>query len=150
MEKIHEINGKKFIINEDPNMVRVEEYRVGDQVMVMKKGYGDSYKLCPGVIVGFFDFKSLPSLNVAYLDVEYSTAKIEFVAFNDNTKEGFEFCAYDGKDLPWGQDRVLTMLDNEIEKKRDELRDIEHKKKYFVECFGRFFQQAIDERGVQQ
>ena len=143
MEKIHEINGKKFIINEDPNMVRVEEYRIGDQVMVLKKGYGESYTMCPGVIIAFFDFQMLPSLHVAYLNVEYSSAKIEFQAFNANTKD-VEFCRYEGKDLPYGKDRVLTLLDNEIEKKRDELRDIEHKKQYFVECFGKFFSHAIE------
>ncbi|MGL5720064.1 MAG: hypothetical protein ACRCYP_04660 [Alphaproteobacteria bacterium] len=136
--KLHEINGKKFIINQDPSMTHVEEYRVGDQVMVLKKHYGDDYKTYPGVIVGFHEFKELPTIQVAYLNVDYSSAKIEFLGFNEKTKDA-EFCRYTGDDLPFGKARVLDLLGGEIEKKEQELRDARHKQQYFLECFGRFF-----------
>lgn len=139
-ERIHEVNGKKFLIHEDPTMERVEEYRVGDQVMVLKKKYSDSYDMCPGVIIGFYEFNNLPTIHVAYLNVEYSSAKVEFIAFNANTKD-VEFCRYTGNDLPYGKDRVMQLLAGEVEKKEAELRDVKHKREYFLECFGRYFSQ---------
>lgn len=140
-EKLHEINGKKFLIKNDPTMELVEEYRVGDQVMVLKKSYGDSFKMYPGVIIGFHDFQSLPTVHIAYLDVEYSAANVEFIAFNANTKDQ-EFTRYVGNDLPYGKDRVLTLLAGEITKKENELREAQHKLAYFNECFGRYFSES--------
>ncbi len=137
-ETLHEINGKKFLIKSDPTMTHVEEYRVGDQVMVLKKKYGDDYAMYPGVIIGFHDFDALPTIHVAYLNVDYAKANVEFVAFNSKTKE-IEFCRYTGDDLPYGKDRVMTLLAQEITKKEDELREIRHKRDYFMECFGRYF-----------
>ena len=136
-EQMHEINGKKFIIKQDPTMTHVEEYRVGDQVMVLKKTYSE-YKMFPGVIIGFYEFKSMPTIHVAYLNVEYSAAKIEFQAFNADTKD-VEFTRYTGNDLPYGKDRVMTLLDQEIVKQENALQEIRHKRDYFLECFGRYF-----------
>lgn len=137
-EIVRDVNGKRFIIKSDPTAVLIEEYRIGDQVMVLKEKYGEEYAMFPGVIVGFYEFKSLPTIYVAYLNVEYASAKIEFVAFNDKLKD-VEFCRFAGNDLPYGKERVLHLLDGEIEKKESELRDAKHKKSCFVECFGRFF-----------
>lgn len=136
-ETLHEVNGKKFLIKSDPTMTHVEEYRVGDQVMVMKKKYSD-YQMYPGIIIGFYEFQAMPTIHIAYLDVDYSAAKVEFIAFNANTKEA-EFCSYNGNDLPYGKDRVMTLLTQEIQKKEEELNGLRHKRDYFVECFGRYF-----------
>lgn len=138
-ESIKEIHGKKFLVREDPTLQRVEEYRVGDQVMVLKKKYGNSYEMCPGVIVGFYEFVGLPTIHIAYLNVDYNTAKIEFLAFNEKTEDE-EFCRYEGKALPYGKDRVMTLLNNEIDKKTEELAQLKHKQQYFVECFGQYFE----------
>ena len=141
-EEIKEIHGKKFLIKEDPTMQRIEEYRVGDQVMVLKKKYS-GYEMCPGVIIGFYQFDALPTIHIAYLDVDYSSAKIEFLAFNEKT-EDHEFCQYEGKALPYGKDRVMTLLNNEIDKKTEELEQLKHKKQYFVECFGEYFSPTVE------
>ena len=138
-ETLHEVNGKKFLIKSGPTMTQVEEYRVGDQVMVLKKkSYGDDYEMFPGVIIGFYEFQALPTIHVAYLNVDYASAKVEFVAFNANTK-GVEFTRFEGDNLPYGKDRVLSLLDEEVRKKKDEVLALEHKRNYFLECFGRYF-----------
>lgn len=142
MSKLHEVNGKKFIINTDPTMTHVEEYRVGDQVMILKKQYGDDYKTFPGVIVGFHEFSNLPTIQIAYLNVDYSTAKIEFLSFNDKTKDA-EFCRYVGDDLPYGKARVMDLLNGEVEKKEQEVIDLKNKRAYFLECFGRYFSELL-------
>lgn len=142
MEQFHEIKGKKFIIHSDPKMERIEEYRVGDQVMVLKKQY-DDYKTFPGVIVGFHEFAAMPTVQIAYLNVEYSTAKVEFLAFNAKTKDS-EFCRYTGDDLPYGKARVMDLLNGEVEKKEQEVRDLKHKRAYFLECFGRYFPESVE------
>lgn len=145
MSKLHEVNGKKVMINSEPTAVHIEEYRIGDQVMVLKKKYGDEYKTFPGVIVGFHEFSALPTIQIAYLDVEYSSAKIEFLAFNEKTKDA-EFCRYAGDDLPYGKARVMDLLDAEIEKKKQELTDAQNKRHYFLECFGRYFSEVMDNK----
>lgn len=146
-ETLHEVNGKKFLIKSDPTMTHVEEYRVGDQVMVLKKkSYGDEYEMFPGVIIGFYEFQALPTIHVAYLNVDYASAKVEFVALNGNTK-GIEFARFDGDNLPYGKDRVITLLDEEVRKKKDELLSLEHKRNYFLECFGRYF---VSEAAVKE
>lgn len=136
-EQMHEINGKKFIIKNDPTMTHIEEYRVGDQVMVLKKTYSE-YKMFPGVIIGFYEFREKPTIHVAYLNVEYSKAAIEFQAFNSDTKD-VEFCRYTGDDLPYGKGRVQKLLQEEITKQENALIELRHKRDYFLECFGRYF-----------
>lgn len=57
---IVEINGIKLEVDLR-TAKRVEEYKVGDMVKVLKKEYGDSYKSYAGMIVGFDAFVALPT-----------------------------------------------------------------------------------------
>ncbi len=137
---IIEINGIKLEVDLR-TAKKVEEYRVGDTVKVLKKEYGDSYKSYPGMIVGFDPFKDLPTIIVAYIDHSYSGVEIKFAYLNTQT-EGIEICHTDSLDMAVDKGRVVDALDQQIAKKQEEVKDIQHKKDYFLRNFARYFEEA--------
>ena len=145
MEKhIVEINGCKFEV--DLSTARkIEEYKIGDKVKVLHKQYGDSYKVYPAVIVGFEWFDTLPTITVAYLVLEYKEAKIEFLYFNDRTKD-FELSHAQNEELLIQPADVLKSMHKEIQAKEAEIVDIKRKQGYFLKCFGKFFNEFTDEK----
>lgn len=137
MEKrIVEINGVKLEIDLSQARV-VENYRVGDNVKVLIKSYTD-YKSYPGVIVGFDNFEKLPTIIIAYLEMSYNAAEIKFVHFNSATKET-ELCPMVGKEVPFAKERVIEMMNRQIENKETELGDLKRKKEFFLAEFGSYF-----------
>ena len=137
MEKrIVEINGIKMEIDLSQCKV-IENYKVGDQVKVLKKDYSD-YKSYPGVIIGFDDFKNLPTIIVAYLVISYSEAKVEFCYFNAQSKD-IELCMANALDKLIDKSRALDLLNKEIIKKETELQELHGKKVYFLQNFNMYF-----------
>lgn len=65
-KRVIEINGVKLEVDMR-YAKRVDELRVGSKVKVLNKEYS-SYKVYPGVIVGFEEFDNLPTIVVAYLE----------------------------------------------------------------------------------
>ena len=136
-KRVVEIGGVKMEI--DLRYAKtIENYRVGDKVKVLKKNYGDSFTSYPGIIVGFDDFKNLPTIVIAYVHADYSGAKIEFIYLNSATKE-VEICPMVKDEIMLNKNTALGFFDREIEKKRHELEDLEMKKKYFLDTFGQHF-----------
>ena len=76
--RIVEIGGIKVEVDLR-NCKVIENYKVGDQVKVLKKKYSDSYETFPGVIIGFDDFQNLPSILIACLKADYSGQKLNFL-----------------------------------------------------------------------
>lgn len=137
---IIEINGVKLEVDLR-HARRIDNLQVGSRVKCLVKGY-DDYKVHAGVIVGFEPFEALPSLIVAYLDVDYQGVGIKFKSFNSKTKD-FEIVAdVDNNSLEVNKADMLSKLDNEIEKKRRELEEIEMRKRFFLEKFGAYFQEV--------
>lgn len=136
-KRVIEINGVKLEVDLSTAKV-IDEYKVGDAVKVLKKKYSD-YKSFPGVIIGFEPFKKLPSIILAYLDVEYGGATVNFAAFNSAT-EDIEICpAMTPSEIGFEKGRVIELLDREIVKKDQELADAVAKKKFFLSQFGKVF-----------
>jgi hypothetical protein len=119
---------------------KVENYRVGDRVKVLKKKYSDDddYVVHPGVIIGFENFEKLPTIVVAYLVKEYSSLGVEFGYINEKT-EKIEICPAVEETLEIDKAWAIQQLDEEIRKKRNELQSLEERKKLFVDQFGAFF-----------
>jgi hypothetical protein len=132
-----EINGVKFEV--DMRCAKqINTYRVGDRVKVLVKIF-NSYASRPGVIVGFDDFKKLPTIIVLYLEDNYGSADLKFVYMNA-TSEDIEICPDTNElNLELNKARVIEKLDNEVQKKRLELEDLERKKEYFLTKFGVYF-----------
>lgn len=141
MEKrIVEISGVKMEVDLTEAQV-IENYKVGDKVKVLVKQYSN-YESKPGVIIGFDNFRNLPTIVVAYLDVSYSNASIKFVYLNAETKE-VEVCPANRKELAFEKGRVLEMMNAEIQKKKTEAEDLERRRDFFLAEFGSYFKESI-------
>jgi len=140
-KRVVEINGVKIEVDLR-TAKRVDSFKVGDHVKVLKKEYS-SYKSYLGVIIGFDEFLQLPSLVVAYLDITYSGVSIHFLTINAETKE-IEICPCQDEDLVFEKSDILGNFDREIEKKREEIRDIERKKNYFIHHYSKYFEQISE------
>ena len=135
--KIVEINGVKVWVDLRQCKV-IEEYKVGDPVKVLIKKYSDTYESHAGVIIGFDDFKVLPTIVIAYLEASYSSAEIKWVYFNSKSQD-IEICPLNTLDKFIDKSHALNLLDNNIEKKKLELEELQGKKKYFEKEFACYF-----------
>lgn len=139
-KRIIEINGVKMEIDLRHAKV-VDNFKVGDTIKILIKGYSD-YKSHVGMIVGFDEFQKLPTMVIAYLDIDYSAADIKFVYFNSETKDA-EICKINDWDIPYSKQQILDKLHSEISKKELELKELQTKRNVFLEMFGKFFDNKL-------
>lgn len=137
--RIIEINGVKLEVDLRQCKV-IENYKVGDQIKVLVKDYSD-YKTYPGVIVGFDDFEKMPTISIAYLKEDYNGATIEFIVFNDATKDKVNICPLSSLDRFFSQADAETKLDRQIDNKQKELAELQQKKIFFKQAFAKYFQE---------
>lgn len=139
--RIVEIDGVKLEIDLR-TAKKVENFKIGDNVKVLVPSYGKNYKVHPGVIVGFDGFEKLPTICVAYLVVEYNSAKVEFAYINSAEKDDkIEIApAHDMHELHFQKADVMEQMNRLIEVKKEEVRDLERKQSYFDTYFGRYFE----------
>lgn len=139
-KRVVEINGTKFEVDLR-NAKVVDELRVGSKVKVMiDAGYNShDYKVYPGVVAGFEEFKAMPTIVIVYLEVSYSEAKIKFLHYNEKTEKTEVIPSYDDTDLMINKGDVLSKMDNEILKKEEELDDLNRRKNYFLNHFNKYF-----------
>ena len=139
-KRIIEINGIKMEVDLRQAKV-IENYKVGDYVKILVKGYSD-YKSYVGNIIAFDDFAKHPTIVVAYLKTEYNSATIEFAYINSESKD-VELTALNSWDIPVTKSTILDWFNKERMKKQEEIREIDNKVKVFTELFGKFFENAI-------
>jgi len=131
---IIEVNGVKLEVDLRTAR-RVDEIRVGDRVKVLVKTAYSDHKVYSGTVIGFEPFQALPTIIVAYLEVDYSGASVKFVYFNAKT-EGVEIIkAIDDDVLDIDKSGVLQRMDHEIEKKLAEVEDLRSKRAFFLANF---------------
>lgn len=133
---IIEIQGIKFEVDLR-NAKIIDNYKIGDAVKVLCKKYS-TYESYPGIIIGFDNFKHKPTIIVAYLETDYSTAKIKTIYFNSATEE-VEICPMSETGLAIDKQTAVDYFDREILKKEEELRDLKQQKQYFLNRFGMYF-----------
>lgn len=138
-----EISGIKVSIPEKP-AVEYDTYKIGDPIKVLKKpaSYSTEYKSYPGVVIGFDEFKILPTLVIAYIDKGYSEVKVEFVYLNSQTKD-IEICRSEPHDLKLEKEDIIRILDNEIKKHELSTMEAKQKKDYFVKYFNKLFADVV-------
>ncbi len=146
-KKIVEINGIKLEIDFD-KATRIMEFKIGDCVKVLKKKYSDQYEVFLGMIVGFECFEKLPTIQIAYIENEYSAVDIKFLNFNSAIKD-VEICATTELELRLDKNNILQKFDNEVEKLQRQIKDIQYKKNIFLNTFAAKFK-FIDESGAAQ
>lgn len=149
MEKqIVEINGVKFEIDM-PKAKVVSEYQIGSKVNVLlEKDYQGKREVVPGVICGFNNFQSLPTITICYLVVSYNEARLNFIQFNNKT-EGIEIAPCQESDIIFNRADILAKMDREIIKKQEEVKDLQMKKEYFIQNFKKHFDLSEQESAKQ-
>lgn len=135
--KVIEVNGVKLEVNLSTARV-IENYKIGDAVKVLKKQYSD-YKVYAGVIIGFENFNTHPTIVIAYLDAGYNEAKVDFIYYNDTTTD-VEITQSLTKDIPFVKSTVIEQMDRMILKKEQEVEELKQKKEYFLNNFGVYFE----------
>lgn len=137
MKKIIEINGVKMVVDLSTARV-IDTYKIGDNVKVLKKEYGDKYNIYPGVIVSFVNFQELPTIQIAILKQEYLGTTIEFINFNSNT-EGVEIHPCSEHELHLEKNSVMDTFNRLIEQKRHEMEELIAKRDWFEKYFAKYF-----------
>jgi len=132
-----EINGIKLEVDLR-TAKRIDQFKVGDNVKVLKKNGGNSFSVVAGVIIDFVNFKELPTIQIATFESDYFGSKIDFLNFNSKT-EDIEICAVSEHELVLEKNRVIDKLNAEIEKEKNKIDELETKKRYFLEHFGKYF-----------
>ena len=133
-----EINGIKVEVDMR-TVKRVDTFKVGDNIKVLKKGYND-YNVYSGVIVDFVGFKERPAIVIAYFDQDYTGVNIKFETITCDSKD-IEIAPCLPHELKINKERVLDKFDLNIANKQREVDDLKQKKQYFIDNFGKFFEQ---------
>ena len=137
-EREIEIDGVKVAVDMR-TVKKIDVYRVGDNVKVLKKSY-DTYHTYSGVIVDFVNFKELPAIVVAYFNQDYSGTSIEFETITKDTKD-IEIAPCLPHELSINKNRVIDKFNYEIEQQQHKVDELKAKRDYFLENFGKFFEE---------
>ena len=136
-KRIIEVNGVKMEIDLRTAKV-VENYKVGDYVKILVKDYS-GYKSYIGNIIGFDNFEKNPTIVIAYLKNEYSTASIEFAYYNSQSEE-IEITTLNEWDIPLKKSQIIEQFQKEIFKKEQEIVEMKNKVNIFEQLFGKYFE----------
>lgn len=141
---IIEIGGVKLEVDLRHAKV-IDTLRVGSRIKVLVKDYADNYKVYPGIIIGFDDFKNLPTVNIAYCKMEYSESTIVFASINAKNESGIQIVADTNEaSLEVNKGEVLRKMDRAIDSLKMQIEDIEAKKAFFLNSFGTWFTHAVE------
>jgi hypothetical protein len=132
-----EINGVKLEIDMR-YAKRVDEFKIGDNIKVLIKDYGDSYTSYPGVIVGFDQFEKRPTIVICYFKEAYNDPSIKFCYLNSESKD-IEICHMGDHEKTLDRQRVVDHLDTKLMKAEQELDDLKRRKNYFLEQYNSHF-----------
>lgn len=134
-----EINGIKVEVDLR-TCKRIDTFKIGDNVKVLKKQYREEYNVYSGVIVDFVNFKERPALVVAYFENSYSGVNIKFETITKDSKD-IEIAPCLPHEMKLNKDRVVDKFDIEIAAKEREADELRQKKQYFIDNFEKFFEE---------
>lgn len=125
-----EINGVKMEIDLRHATQIHTDLRIGSKVKVLWKDNYSNHKVYHGVIVGFENFPSLPTIEVCYLKAEYGEPELKFASINSKTAEQYEIVPA----LDWSpiakKEKILGYFDDEIRKIEERIAILKGKKEY--------------------
>ena len=142
-KRIVEIKGIKMEVDyREGTAVKVESFKVGSKVKLLTKGYSD-YTVRPGVIIGFDEFKALPTIKVLVVNDGYAGG-VEFVSFNEGLKDAELISADDDEELLAKKDAVVEQLTRAVASKTLEL----DAAKESLRIFERYYGKAVEQTAV--
>jgi hypothetical protein len=147
-KRVVEIDGIKLEVDLR-HARRVDTFKVGDRVKILKKEYS-STNIYHGVIVGFENFASMPTIVVAYVESSYNSAEIKLAYINgtNNDDKKVELVPDTDQSMAFSKADILAKFNRQIESKLEEIRDIYRKQRYFNAQFGKMFNETPE--GIRQ
>lgn len=135
-KRIVEIDGVKIEVDMR-TAKRIDTFAVGDNVKVLCKDYSNEYKVKPGIITDFANFKEKPTIVVAvFNEGRWDTSpSIEFIHIYDGMGDKYEIVFADDEELRLTKDGVVEKFEREIQKKRNEAQDLQNQLDYFKKNF---------------
>ena len=124
---------------------KVDVFKIGDNIKVLKKEYNDTFKTYSGVIVDFVAFKERPAIVVAYFESDYSGVNIKFETITKDT-QGVEIAPCLPHEMTINKDRVIDKFNYEIDQQQHKVDELKAKRDYFIKNFSKFFE---EEQGAQ-
>lgn len=140
-KRIIEINGVKMEVDLRYATQVHENIKVGSRVKLLKKEYS-THKVLAGVVVGFENFKELPTIVVAAFDPHGYSQTLTFHYINSQNKDAEIVPALDWYP-EYSKQHSVDLFDKDIAKKRAELEDLESKKTFFIEQFEAYFRETM-------
>jgi len=131
-KKVIEINGVKMEVDLRKAKT-VNEYKVGDSIKVLMKDYS-GYSVNYGTIIGFTEFEKLPTIEILYVKDNYSSADVNFLAFNENTMD-IEIAPCHEYELNFSTGELLDKIDRQIIQKEEEVRNLKSRREAFLRYF---------------
>jgi hypothetical protein len=138
-----EINGETFIVDKK-KLKNLHSFRIGDIVKVLKKSYSE-YNVYPGTVVGFEDFQELPTIVIAYIQTNYSNAKLEFLYYNKNSKD-IAIAQSNDHYVSIERDTIVERMNREIQTKETELEEMKQKRNFFIRHFNKYFKTICEDK----
>ena len=135
-KRIIEIDGVKIEVDMR-TAKRIDTFKVGDNVKVLCKD-GSDFKVRPGVIIDFCNFKEKPTISVAvYKEPSYYGGKpgIEIINIFEGMEDKYEIVYTSEEDIRLTRDGIIERFEHEIQKKREEMLDLENQLSYFKKHF---------------
>lgn len=134
--RIVEIDGVKIEVDLR-TAKRIDTFKVGDNVKVLCKNYNNEFKVKPGIITDFANFKERPTIVVAVFNEGSwsSTPSIEFIHIYEGMEDKYEIVYTSDEDLRLTKDGVIEKFEREIAKKKNEAQDLENQLNYFINHF---------------
>lgn len=133
-----EINGIKLEVDLRQAR-RIDNIRVGTRVKVLQKEY-QSHKVSHGIVIGFEPFDKLPTIIIAVAKVSYNEAKIEMIHYNSATTDVEIVVSHDDELADLDRDCFVNQVDREITKKENEIKELQDRKRYFLERFQSYWE----------
>lgn len=139
---IIEINGVKMEVDMRHATIVHENIQVGSKVKLLAKAGYNGPEVYPGVVVGFENFATLPTIIVAYVKTGYgqeSPIQLAHVNASKASIEKWEMVPAHDDDVPVRKQDVLAQFDRDLSKARAQIEDIEQRRAYFLRHFGVYF-----------
>lgn len=139
--RIIEVNGVKLEVDMR-YAKKIENYRIGDGVKILKKRYEGVWESFAAVIVGFDAFPTRPTIIIAYIESPGYNPEIKMCYFNSESRDVEISPCVNEAELVLDKNGVLDGFQRATEKCNSEILEIEKKRKYFLNNFNRYFADA--------
>lgn len=125
---------------------KIDVFKIGDNVKILKKEYNDTFKTYSGVIIDFVAFKERPAIVVAYFEQDYTGVNIHFETITKDT-QGIEIAPCLPHEMTINKDRVIDKFNYEIDQQQHKVDELKAKRDYFIKNFSKFFEKT---RGTEK